>query len=115
MPNRTKTQRWFRLRLRTLFLVVTLAAICVWIWPKLGIEIVRSPHQGSRVLIFWGGETWRLYDPVGERERQRIKQAAEKQTLKALARKEREAAARRQELQLDVMETSRSLEGPVEK
>ena len=66
-------------------------------------------------MIFWGGQRWFLYDSVRERETRRLKQRLEKGRLKALAREEKEAAAREQELQLDIMEANRLLEGPVEK
>ena len=42
-----------RIKLWHLFAVVTLSAVLVWLWPRLGLEADHRPGVGSRAVIVW--------------------------------------------------------------
>ena len=60
--------RWkLTVRLRHLFVLVTVAAVLVWVWPRLGLEVDHKPGVGSRVAILWDGsktELWNTFKPA---------------------------------------------------
>lgn len=51
-----------RIRLRHLFALVTLAAVLVWLWPKVGLEVDHKPGVGSSALLIWMGDPIKLWD-----------------------------------------------------
>ena len=51
-----------RVRLWHLFALITLAAVLVWLWPRLGFQVDRRPGEGSRAAIVWNGERVELWD-----------------------------------------------------
>lgn len=51
-----------RIRLWQLFALVTLAAVLVWLWPKVGFDVERRPGKGSRATIYWEEQPTELWD-----------------------------------------------------
>ena len=51
-----------RIRLWHLFALITLAAVGVWLWPKVGLELDHKPGWGSRAAIVWNGKLVELWD-----------------------------------------------------
>lgn len=51
-----------RLRLWHCFALVALAAILIWLWPKVGIEVDHKPGTGSRAAVLWQGNEFELWD-----------------------------------------------------
>ena len=51
-----------RIRLWHLFAIVALAAVLVWLWPRVGLEVNHQPGTGSRVVILWHGNPTELWD-----------------------------------------------------
>jgi hypothetical protein len=70
------TDRWRpRIRLWHLFALVTLVAILVWLWPRLGLELDHKPGTGSRAAIVWNGDSvtlWNTFPPPATRKRRLI-------------------------------------------
>lgn len=61
-PDSNLARRRPRLRLWHLFAFVTLAAVLVWLCPRVGVEVDHKPGVGSRVAVVWQGEEIELWD-----------------------------------------------------
>ena len=51
-----------RIRLWHLFALITLAAVLVWLWPRVEVHVDHTPGVGSGAVIGWQGKYLVLWD-----------------------------------------------------
>ena len=62
-PQNNDRKRWLpRFRLRQLFTIITVVAVLVWLWPRLGFDFHKEPKVGTRIILSWNGKSVTVLD-----------------------------------------------------